>query len=293
LKLSRIDLDGAATPEALVSRIFELEPDLPIPVPVKALCTRLDIAEFADLYTTGFEAALITDTVKSSGAILVAKGRSPQRRRFSIAHELGHFLLPHHRVPAGEIMLCSPEQLAMTDPKDADARRRREAEANRFAALLLMPPPLLRAELIKTPSVQIDDLVRLAALFNVSKDAFARAYVECANEAVAVVGIHQGKVRWFYRNERHFPWLVATPGSAVPSGSTLAAQTWHPREVSAIAACAPDAWLSPSGARKVAGLTEQVLGQRDGYALILLRAELIAGAPRPAQLVGGSGGGGE
>ena len=38
--------------------------------------------------------------------------------------------------------------------------------------------------------------------------------------------------------------------------------------------CEAEAWLSPSGARKVDVLSEQVLAQQGGYATILLHAEL-------------------
>jgi hypothetical protein len=93
-----------------------------------------------DLETEGFEAALITDELKSSGTILVASNRARQRKRFSIAHELGHFLIPSHLPRPGEPSLCSPQHLGLHNLKEDDRRRRIEAEANRFAALLLMPP---------------------------------------------------------------------------------------------------------------------------------------------------------
>jgi len=82
LTISRLDLDGAVSPAALVTRILQLEPHLPIPVPIEQLCFQLDIASIGELETDGFEAALLTDDCKSAGAILVAKDRSRQRRRF-------------------------------------------------------------------------------------------------------------------------------------------------------------------------------------------------------------------
>ena len=38
LAIDRMDLDGVASPAGLAARIHELIPDLPLPVPVKALC---------------------------------------------------------------------------------------------------------------------------------------------------------------------------------------------------------------------------------------------------------------
>jgi len=85
---------------------------------LEALCERLDILSIKDLKTDGFEAALVTDAVKSAGHILVAEGRSRHRRRFSIGHELGHFLIPAHRMSADAPLLCSAEQLRLLDTKD-------------------------------------------------------------------------------------------------------------------------------------------------------------------------------
>jgi hypothetical protein len=274
LKISRLDLDGAGSPGGLVTPILSVERDLPIPVPVEALCERFDIISIGELETEGFEAALISDEAKSQGGILVAKGRSRQRRRFSIAHELGHFLIPAHRIPAGEALMCSAEHLRMMDLKDQQSRRRMEAEANRFAALLLMPPPMLRAELQKIRRPDITEVVRLAADFDVSKEAMARAYVDHCGEAVAIVVIRNGRVLRYYRNERHFPWIAVAPGTLVPEGCL-----WHERplttgELTQEIECEPELWLSAEASRGVVALTEQVLRQADGFSMLMLSAEL-------------------
>ena len=60
------------------------------------------------------------------------EGRSPERIRFTLAHELGHILLRH-----------MDEFSAMT--MTADASDALEREADLFAANLLAPVPLMRA----------------------------------------------------------------------------------------------------------------------------------------------------
>jgi Zn-dependent peptidase ImmA (M78 family) len=257
-----------------VTRIFQLEPNLPIPVPIEQLCQQLDITSIGDLDTDGFEAALVTDELKSRGAILVAKGRSRQRRRFSIAHELGHFLIPAHLPQAGQPSLCSAEQLRAADQRDHDRGRRMEAEANRFAALLLMPPPVLRAELQKIRRPDVGDIVRLAELFDVSKDALARAYADYTREAVAIIVIHKGRIARSYRNEKNFPWLAVSRGQSVPAESIYHAG--QPRAAPPPAEeCDADLWLGEAEARRVASMTEQVLHQQNGFALLMLHAHLV------------------
>ncbi len=273
MKITRLDLDGVGSPGGLATRIFEIERDLPIPVPLEELCERLDIVSIGELETEGFEAALITDEVKSSGAILVARGRSRQRRRYSVGHELGHFLIPTHHPPKGEPLLCSDEHMRLRDAMDQDRRRRMETEANRFAACLLMPPAVLREELRKIRQPDVTDIVRLAELFDVSKDAMAISYVEHSRQRVAVIVARNGRVLRSYRDPDTFPWIDVSNGQAVPTGS-IYHDGWAAGAVSDVEECEPELWLSERDARKVDILTEQVLGRRNGYSLTLLCAEL-------------------
>ena len=275
MKIDRLDLDGAGSPAALVTRILEILPNLPIPVPIEELCKHLDIISIGELHTAGFEAVLVTNPVKSAGAILVASGQSRQRRRFSIGHELGHFLIPAHRVPTGAQFICSTEQFSLLDTKDQDRRRRMEAEANRFAALLLMPPPRLCVELEQVRSPDVTDIVRLARLFDVSKDAMARAYVDTSRETVAIVVIREGQILRYYRKESgDFPWIAVSRGARVPDQSLYRGKTRLPGVVSPAEECDPEVWFGSSVARKVEVLTEQVLEQQNGHALLMLHAEL-------------------
>lgn len=272
MTLSRLDLDGAGSPEALVARILKLEP-VTLPIPVEGLCKQLDIFEIADLETEGFEAALITDDVKSRGAILVAKGRSRQRRRFSIAHELGHFLIPSHMPPTSGQFLCSAEQLRQMTVKDQDRRAHMEAEANRFAALLLMPPPLLRTRLREVRRPGLEHLVAMAEAFDVSRDAVARAYAEHHDEPVAVLIWREGKLIRAYRSST-MPWLATRYRDRMSQGSGSTTPSAAAGTVSEPADTDPDLWFEDHSVRKVVGLTEQVLVQREGYRMQLLHAEL-------------------
>jgi len=274
LKISRLDLDGAGSPSALVERILAIEPDLPVPVPIEALCERFDIVSIGEIDTDQFEAALITDELRSTGHILVASGRSPQRRRVSIGHELGHFLIPTHKVPAGGGLYCSAEDLRLLETGEQDCRRRMEAEANSFAARLLMPPPLLKSQLRAIRDPQVNDIVHLASLFDVSREAMARAMTEHDRRSLAVIIVANGRVVRMYRNAELFPWIDAQWGSGVPTGSAWHERAWQPGEVSQVEECEPEVWLSTSSARRVEVLTEQVLGQVNGRAMILLHAEL-------------------
>lgn len=64
------------------------------------------------------------------GVLTVNSAQSPARRRFSLAHELGHWQL--HR---GRLMLCRAEEI---EGSISEARGL-EMDADRYAAALLMP----------------------------------------------------------------------------------------------------------------------------------------------------------
>lgn len=70
---------------------------------------------------------------------------SPRRRRFTIAHEVGHFRM---HLPIVGVFPDRPQDVAevttdvAADDRDSD-HQRREREANIFASELLMPEPLV------------------------------------------------------------------------------------------------------------------------------------------------------
>jgi IrrE N-terminal-like domain len=147
MKITRLDLDGAGSPMALVTRILKVETGLKIPIPIEELAIQLDIAEINELETENFEGSLLTDEARQSGIILVNGKAQGGRRRFTIGHELGHFLIMAHVPVNPGQFLCSRQDMNRWSAKENDRYARMEMEANQFAALLLMPPPMLRAYL--------------------------------------------------------------------------------------------------------------------------------------------------
>ena len=212
------------------------------------------------------------DELKAGGAILVAADRPTQRRRFSIAHELGHFLIPTHLPASNHPFECSLADLHLLDPKSQDRRKRVEAEANRFAAHLLMPPRQLRKAIRQSTSC-LESIVAMARDFAVSKEAMARAWVDAHREPVAVIVVHRGHVLRQYRND-DFPWLPDRRRQPLPQGSTTFEVTLDPGCYSTPDEVEPDVWLTDRDVARTLLLTEEALGQRDGYAMILLQAEL-------------------
>ncbi|BEU99363.1 ImmA/IrrE family metallo-endopeptidase [Novosphingobium olei] len=271
MSVSRIELDGIGSPLALAQKIHELAPDLAPDFDLAELCSSLDIPSISQVQTSAYEAAIIMDELKAQGAILVAEGRRPERRRFSIAHELGHFLIETHRPRAGEPFACALADLHQTDTRAADRHRRIEAEANRFAAALLMPPAKVRrAMTAREPSLA--EIVTLARKFAVSKEAMARGYVAASRADVAVLVLQHGRIKSIYRSG-DFPWIEVPLGAPVPAASIAADHGLASGVHSEIEECEPETWLSHRECARVEAMTEQVLGQSNGYAMVLLHIE--------------------
>ncbi|WP_018044648.1 ImmA/IrrE family metallo-endopeptidase [Methylobacterium sp. 88A] len=273
MPINRKDLADAGTPEALVKRILQAEPNLPVPVPIQELCARLGILRIEELDPDGFEGGLVTDAKRSEGTILAKRGGEP-RRRFTIAHELGHFLMAHHVPDQPGRFLCKSSDLLHLTAKVGDERQLREVEANRFATLVLMPPHLLREAMAAFREPDLQHVLALARDFAVGKEAAARAYVQYHPERIAIVVAGNGRVQRCYRS-LSFPTIVCGVGSPVPTRSRYHSSSHRPNTASDIAPCSPDLWIDVRRDLRAPGLSEQVYLQQNGFAMILLRLEPV------------------
>lgn len=95
--------------------------------------------------------------------IRVNRHDSDRRQRFTVAHEIGHFLLHREQIGDG----IKDDILYRSSLSD-----RREAEANRIAADILMPDSLIAPALEAARVLGVDDVVaHLADQFDVSEAA--------------------------------------------------------------------------------------------------------------------------
>lgn len=272
MKLSRLDLDGTGSPEGLVGKILKAVPDLPIPVPIEELARQLDIVAIKELTTEGFEGGLITDDCKSEGTILVNRAALHGRRRFTIGHELGHFLIPTHKPVKGDQFLCSREDMRQWSSKETNAYARMEYEANKFSALILMPPPKLRSAMRKIGDPTLAHVLELARQFDVSKEPAARAYAEFHEQPIAISVTKDGKILRIYRNGR-FPKLGVTSGAPVHRDSLLHYACGRGEQMTDLKQNGAQLWLESEWGKKLPTLYEQVFFQQQGFALVLLWAE--------------------
>lgn len=272
MTLDRMEFADCTTPEKLLQALFKQVPALPIPVPVDEIALVLDIERVQELETDGFEGGLVMFSDKSSGIILVNKRSPRQRRRFTVGHELGHFLNPWHVPATSEGFRCTASDMRkFSSPPRNDSAEQMEVEANRFAAGLLMPDAQFRKDLRQLGGPEIQHILTLADKYDTSKEATARKYVALHDEPCAIVFSKNGKIMYGLRGEA-FPYLDVHQGQLLPKQSSSASSKLGEGTISDWEEIRSYVWLSNS--RSVSSLAEQTLAQRDGYRMSLLYAEL-------------------
>ena len=136
------------------------------------------------------------------------------RRQFSVAHELGHWVLHKHQ---SQMSACTNEQMRMSYVASPP-----ELEANVFAANLLMPAASF-AERLKGRRASWPMIQSLAEAFEVSLTAAAVRYVELVDDYCALAICKDGRIQWWRvsgRMQECKAWLDAK--STVPPDSIAA-----------------------------------------------------------------------
>lgn len=256
-----MDLADCGSPERLLGVILDHHRDWTPPVDVEAFALTVGILEFRDLEVDGFVGALMTDMEKTKGIILSAAGMPLTRRRFTVAHELGHFLIAAHR---GD-KRCTTKDLMETGRETL--HQKEEAQANRFAAGLLMPKPWFVAQTDDLGSPELEHLRVLSSTYSVSLEAAANRYAELSPEACAFVFIRNGRVR-YARPSKTFPALAVRSGDAAPSDcqrGALIAGSWTRAD--------SGAWLRSDTMNRRPDVRMQILDQTGGFQTVLLHMD--------------------
>lgn len=132
-----------------------------IPVRLSEVARRLGLTVRSSTLPAGISGEI--RPARGSFEIKVNRHDSKGRQRFTVAHELAHYLLHRDQIGQG----VTDDALYRSSLSDA-----REAEANRLAAEILMPLPAVRAALEAYGGPIEERSASLAQLFGVSEVAF-------------------------------------------------------------------------------------------------------------------------
>lgn len=170
-------LSRHATIERDASRLLREHGISDPPVPVRELAARIGIDVRFQPFSGDSDVSAVLKRGHETAVIGVNSAHPPNRQRFSIAHELGHYYL-HAEEPVF-IDFGSRIQKPQSRYRNAvssEASNKEEIDANTFAAALLMPRNMVRREIATVlendPELDPESVViELAHRFGVSRDA--------------------------------------------------------------------------------------------------------------------------
>lgn len=151
------------------------------------------------------------------------------RKRFSIAHELGH--LQMHRE---EMKICSREDIAEVK---RTVERDLEQEANVFASCFLMPERFVRSYFTQDDSPSMTPIQMVSEMFQVSLTASACRNIDFSSEPIAIVYSREGKIQWFKATPDFFDVGVFVNVGEIVGVNTSAGRFFR-------GLSAPDGWRS-------------------------------------------------
>ncbi len=245
------------TPSATAARIWKLlrgvfGSELPVAIDLEVVRELLNQPAFgkgANLKkpiafdAENFEGALVRneDQHEEWGIFYKPRPKSPERERFTIAHEMGHFVL--HRGQQRKFN-CDKESVY----SGIDTIRAIEREADDFASNLLMPGDLLR-DWIAKQRIDFRVLGDIAQRFQVSLEALCIRYIKFTTERAILVYWDNGYMKYEWRSSsavktrarirRNGEPVEPMPGTLAADASI--AQKWDGTEMSAAIWCPEEA----------------------------------------------------
>jgi len=142
------------------------------------LSTPIDVLKCADLLGINVQAAELEPEI--SGVFIKKENvpyirynsiEIPARQRFTIAHEIGHFLL---HAKSNSLFIEKTEKIMYRNTQSSTGELLKEREANAFAAAFLMPRKLVKEAIAALPDYEHENIVHFLSLkFKVSEAAMA------------------------------------------------------------------------------------------------------------------------
>ena len=206
-----------------------------------------------------YDGALLRIRDAQRGCIVInSRIREESRKRFTLAHEIGHFVLQ------GQQEVTAPCNQQRIENWDADLYRP-ELEANRFAAEILMPRGLMAEFVQSEPS--LESIRSIARLCGTSLTASAVRLITLTPHRAAVVWSQNQKILWSKLSEGFVRWI--RKGDV--RESSFAAQCYRKQSVPDQLAPVPaSAWLYEKGLQERAQIWEQSVRLKNYGAVLSL-----------------------
>jgi Zn-dependent peptidase ImmA (M78 family) len=181
-----------------------------------------------------FDGSLVRALEGPKGIVAINQSiREAGRKRFTIAHEIGHYLLPSHR----NLENVCTSNMVESWKKGLD---KPELEANEFAVELLLPAKYVRDPL-KLNDPSLSTISQVASEFETSLTATTLRFVSLTDLSCVAVW-SQGKSTKWYRRSDAFPLYLSK--EVLPCGGSIAHRLFEGRDAPGDFVEVPlDSWL--------------------------------------------------
>lgn len=158
------------------------------------------ITEVAGDALPGFDGALYRAPDGKKGWYIIYNSAvsSKGRINFTLAHELGHYLIHRSQFPEG--LECGPQDMLRWDSE----YRQIEQQANDFATTLLMPLDDYRRQIDAKAKPTLEDIGACAARYNVSLMAATLRWLQYTERRSVLVVSRDGFILWARSSTRAF-----------------------------------------------------------------------------------------
>ncbi|TGK87957.1 ImmA/IrrE family metallo-endopeptidase [Leptospira bourretii] len=143
---------GRKNPELIAENLLNEFPSLQkLPIAIEKIIGKKGI----DLHVTELPSDIsgILNVENKEYSIFVQESHHEHRQRFTMAHELGHFLIHHPETTHID------RKSYFRSPLSSTALDREEIEANRFAAAILMPKEMVMQEVKRFIETYGEDII--------------------------------------------------------------------------------------------------------------------------------------
>lgn len=145
-----------------------------------------------EVKSTGFDGALVQVPGVEGGIVAIREGIEERRKRFTIAHEIGHYVLHGHGL---ERQACKEAEIEAW----SDEASNQERDANLFASELLLPLEEIEP-IVRQKGTSLETARFISEKFETSLTAAALRCVEASDDTCALVVSFDGVVSWFKGN---------------------------------------------------------------------------------------------
>lgn len=184
--------------------------------PLEKIAEEEGVPLYYDTYGDTFDGMTIYDAPDFHIHINTSRGNKEgsTRGRFTVAHELAHYIIDHHRIGLMRGFL-TPH----ISRNNEESHSRIEREADYFASCLLMPESRFKL-FVKGRKFNFELLQATAAHFHVSITAAAIRFAAIGNHPLMIVFGRKGKIAWKWCSE-DFPFQYLLYADKIPETTVM------------------------------------------------------------------------